>query len=135
MKKANLFVLWVALGASPVWAQTEGGLSGVGNDRAGASVADVPVTSRSFDTGGLNKVAMVSSGDYPVRFVATDFHAGDFVWGTPSVPAGLSQARGGAAPAGGPANPDALTWHGITLYGAYDVGLGWVSHGLAGKRL
>ena len=24
----------------------------------------------------------------------------------------------------------ALTWHGITLYGAYDVGLGWVSHGL-----
>ncbi|SPF42249.1 conserved exported hypothetical protein [Candidatus Sulfotelmatobacter kueseliae] len=24
----------------------------------------------------------------------------------------------------------ALTWHGITLYGAYDVGAGWVSHGL-----
>ncbi len=24
----------------------------------------------------------------------------------------------------------ALTWHGITIYGAYDVGLGWVSHGL-----
>jgi predicted porin len=23
-----------------------------------------------------------------------------------------------------------LTWHGITLYGTYDVGLGWVSHGL-----
>jgi predicted porin len=23
-----------------------------------------------------------------------------------------------------------LTWHGITLFGAYDVGLGWVSHGL-----
>ncbi|MFY9979814.1 MAG: hypothetical protein WAK22_16425, partial [Candidatus Sulfotelmatobacter sp.] len=22
-----------------------------------------------------------------------------------------------------------LTWHGITLYGAYDVGVGWVSHG------
>ena len=26
---------------------------------------------------------------------------------------------------------DSLTWHGITLYGAYDIGLGWVSHGLA----
>ena len=25
---------------------------------------------------------------------------------------------------------DTLTWHGITLYGAYDVGFGWVSHGL-----
>ena len=24
----------------------------------------------------------------------------------------------------------ALTWHGITLYGAYDVGIGYVSHGL-----
>ena len=23
-----------------------------------------------------------------------------------------------------------LTWHGITLYGTYDVGFGWVSHGL-----
>src|SRR5580704_14232538 len=23
-----------------------------------------------------------------------------------------------------------LTWHGITLYGAYDLGVGWVSHGL-----
>ena len=23
-----------------------------------------------------------------------------------------------------------LTWHGITLYGAYDAGIGWVSHGL-----
>jgi predicted porin len=24
----------------------------------------------------------------------------------------------------------ALTWHGITLYGAYDAGIGWVSHGM-----
>src|SRR6201999_794103 len=23
-----------------------------------------------------------------------------------------------------------LTWRGITLYGAYDIGVGWVSHGL-----
>jgi len=23
-----------------------------------------------------------------------------------------------------------LTWHGITVYGAYDIGVGWVSHGL-----
>src|ERR1700739_3839011 len=23
-----------------------------------------------------------------------------------------------------------LTWNGITLYGSYDVGVGWVSHGL-----
>jgi predicted porin len=48
----------------------------------------------------------------------------------------------GPAPAA-PATPEAcasfqdfvatacpLTWHGITIYGAYDVGVGWVSHGL-----
>ena len=23
-----------------------------------------------------------------------------------------------------------LTWHGITLYGTYDIGVGWVSHGM-----
>jgi len=28
----------------------------------------------------------------------------------------------------------ALTFHGITLYGTYDVGVGYVSHGLTGKR-
>jgi predicted porin len=51
--------------------------------------------------------------------------------------------RTGAQPAGLSKKPDpcasgrefaasdcALTWHGITLYGAYDVGVGWVSHGL-----
>ena len=27
-----------------------------------------------------------------------------------------------------------LTWHGITLYGTYDVGVGWVSHGLPENR-
>lgn len=40
-----------------------------------------------------------------------------------------------AAPPAAPAKPDVpasdwLTWHGVTLYGAYDVGVGWVSHGL-----
>ena len=44
----------------------------------------------------------------------------------------------GAAEAAGPLHewarirePDCtLTWHGITVYGAYDIGVGWVSHGL-----
>jgi predicted porin len=26
--------------------------------------------------------------------------------------------------------PGSFTWHGITLYGTYDIGVGWVSHGL-----
>src|ERR1700675_4621708 len=56
--------------------------------------------------------------------------------------AGVARAAEGPAPAAPPA-PAAcssfhefvatdcpLTWNGITLYGAYDVGVGWVSHGL-----
>jgi predicted porin len=56
--------------------------------------------------------------------------------------AGVARASEGPAPAA-PPTPAActsfhefitsdcpLTWNGITLYGTYDVGLGWVSHGL-----
>src|SRR5271165_6729636 len=56
--------------------------------------------------------------------------------------AGVARAAEGSGPAA-PPTPAAcasfqefvdtacpLTWHGITLYGAYDVGVGWVSHGL-----
>lgn len=56
--------------------------------------------------------------------------------------AGVTRAAEGPAPAA-PPTPEAcasfqefvatacpLTWHGITIYGAYDVGVGWVSHGL-----
>ena len=52
-------------------------------------------------------------------------------------------ARGAEPAAAAPAAPEAcgsvkefvatdcaLTWNGITIYGAYDVGVGWVSHGL-----
>jgi len=28
------------------------------------------------------------------------------------------------------ADDGSLTWHGVTIYGTYDVGVGWVSHGL-----
>jgi predicted porin len=44
--------------------------------------------------------------------------------------AGLNQVKTSEPAPATPPNPDALTWHGITLYGAYDVGFGWVSHGL-----
>lgn len=43
-------------------------------------------------------------------------------------------ASASSAPSGAPtkvdAAPSSMTWHGITLYGTYDIGLGWVSHGL-----
>jgi predicted porin len=41
---------------------------------------------------------------------------------------GASSSQDAAAKADAASTP--LTWHGITLYGAFDVGVGWVSHGL-----
>jgi predicted porin len=41
-------------------------------------------------------------------------------------------AAGARAPSAAPPKSDdgSLTWHGVTIYGTYDVGVGWVSHGL-----
>ncbi len=44
--------------------------------------------------------------------------------------AAAAQSTGSDAPTKTEAASDSLTWNGITLYGAYDIGLGWVSHGL-----
>jgi len=62
------------------------------------------------------------------------------VLAAPGAPALAQLTSPDAAPApGSSASPDAaaksdaaapLTWHGITLYGTFDVGVGWVSHGL-----
>jgi predicted porin len=46
---------------------------------------------------------------------------------TASAP-GASSSQAPAPPADAAEHP--LTWHGITIYGAYDIGVGWVSHGL-----
>ena len=55
----------------------------------------------------------------------------------------VSLAQNAPSPPAAPSAPDAcangreflatecsLSWHGVTIYGAYDVGVGWVSHGL-----
>jgi predicted porin len=63
--------------------------------------------------------------------------AGTLVFLLPSV----SQSQAGGSPAEHTPDPCTsghefattdctLTWHGITVYGAYDIGAGWVSHGL-----
>ena len=44
--------------------------------------------------------------------------------------AGFDQSPAREAASATPSGPGSLTWHGITFYGAYDVGFGWVSHGL-----
>jgi predicted porin len=46
-------------------------------------------------------------------------------------PSGAIQQVEAGPPAEKPKPGDgSLTWHGVTLYGTYDAGIGWVSHGL-----
>jgi predicted porin len=123
-------------------------VSGVVTDQNGAGIRDVAVTVRNVDTGATRTIATDGMGQY---------HASGLRPGFIEIRAakqGFSDAtRTGINLAVGQEStidikmqrntPDAcasghefattdctLTWHGITLYGAYDVGVGWVSHGL-----
>ena len=131
----------VLIFATPPGVQAQAGLSGVVTDPSGSAVANVLVTAtnegtsraREEKTGadGVYKFSL-PPGDYFVKFTATGFKTADITSLTKSVTetAGFDQVQPHEpAPAAPPAS-DALTWHGITLYGAYDVGVGWVSHGL-----
>ena len=143
-----LLLLWLAMGAFPAWAQTGASLSGVVTDQTGAALPDVAVTIKNADTGATSTIATDGGGHYeasglpPGRFEIRVAKQGF-----------ADETRAGISLAGGqnttvdfkmqPSNPDAcasghefattdctLTWHGITLYGAYDIGVGYVSHGL-----
>ncbi len=77
------------------------------------------------------------AGAYPAKLTASAFTAPSIELANLNMAgvAGFNQAQAGepapaAAPAANSPGSDALTWHGITLYGAYDVGFGWVRHGL-----
>jgi predicted porin len=133
----SLFLL--AMGALSARAQTGGSLSGGVMDPTGAALPHVAVSIKNVDTGatkiggdGVYKLALLLPSDYPGMFPATGFKTAGIeplnlnVTGTP----GLSQMQAREQAPAVPPNPDALTWHGITAYGVYDVGLGWVSHGL-----
>jgi predicted porin len=143
-----LLLLWLAMGAFPAWAQTGATLSGVVTNQTGAALPDVAVTIRNADTGATRTIATDGGGRYqasglpPGRFEIRAAKQG-FADETRT---GIGLAVGQDATVDiklQPSTPDAcasghefattdctLTWHGITLYGAYDVGVGWVSHGL-----
>ncbi len=147
MNQAKLVLLGLAMGALPVWAlplgaQMGAGSSGVGTGQTGAigRGAATPLQ-RGGDGAGReeaesgDRLASLLAGEAPATWRATRFTSTVFQPFTIDriETAGLSgrnevQFRE-QAPAT-PSNPDALTWHGITVYGVYDIGLGWVSHGL-----
>jgi predicted porin len=136
------------LSAFPARAQTGASLSGVVTDQSGAALHDVAVTIRNVDTGATRTIETDRGGHYQ----ASGLRPGTFEIRAAS-PGFADEARMGISLAVGQdatvdikmqlKAPDAcasgrefattdcaLTWHGITLYGAYDVGVGWVSHGL-----
>ena len=150
MRMAYLFIAAVGflLSSSLAWAQTGVSLSGVVTDQTGAALRDVAVTIKNVDTGGTRTIATDGAG----HFQASGLPAGHseiraakqgFADETRT---GISLAVGQDAAVDIKMQlrtPDAcasghefattdctLTWHGITLYGAYDIGFGWVSHGL-----
>jgi len=136
------------MGASPVWAQTGGGVSGVVTDQNGKALADVTVTVMNIDTAKTRTIATDGSGHYQV----SGLPAGNFE--IRAAKQGFAEeTRTGVSLTGGQGAtvdvklqsraPDvcangreflttdcSLTWHGVTLYGAYDAGIGYVSHGL-----
>ncbi|MGO4884432.1 MAG: carboxypeptidase regulatory-like domain-containing protein, partial [Bryobacteraceae bacterium] len=140
--------LWLAMGAFPAWAQTGASLSGVVTNQSGTALPDVAVTIKKVDTGATRKVATDGGGHYQ----ATGLPPGLFE--IRAAKQGFAdETRTGVSLAVGQdatvdikmqkSTPDVcasghefattdctLTWHGITLYGAYDVGVGWVNHGL-----
>jgi predicted porin len=148
-------VALILMAASATQAQVVGAISGTVVDSSGAAVANVLVTAthkgtnqaRKEVTGsdGVYKFSLLPTGDYRVKFTTAGFKTADIksvaVNGTETV--SLNQVLAHEPAQAAPPTPDpcasgrefattdcALTWHGVTLYGAYDVGVGWVSHGL-----
>jgi predicted porin len=152
MRKAYLFIAAVGfmLSSSLILAQAQTGasLSGVITDQTGADLRDVAVTITNVDTGVTRTVATDGGGHYQVSGLPPgrlEIRAAKQGFAD-ETRRGISLAVGQEAMVDikmQPRPPDpcasghefattdcALTWHGITLYGAYDVGVGWVSHGL-----
>jgi predicted porin len=152
MRKAYLSIAAVVflLSSSLIFtqAQTGASLSGVVTDQTGAALRDVAVTIKNADTGATRTIATDGGGHYqasglrPGRFeirAAKQGFADEMRLGI-SIAVGqddtvdirMQRSTPDACASGREfATTDcALTWHGITLYGAYDVGVGWVSHGL-----
>jgi predicted porin len=147
-----LLIAFVALSlflvAPQAWTQTGASLSGVVTNQSGAALPNVAVTIKNLDTaetrtiitdgGGRYQASGLPQGRFEIRAAKQGFDD--------ETRAGISLAVGQGATvdirmqmkapdvcASGRefATTDCtLTWHGVTLYGAYDVGAGWVNHGL-----
>jgi len=145
---AAILLFLLACAAPSAGAQTGASLSGVVTDQTGAALRDVAVTIKNVDTGATRTIVTDGGGHYQ----ASGLPPGNFEIRA-AKPGFADETRTGISLAAAQdatvdikmqrKTPDpctsghefattdcTLTWHGVTLYGAYDVGVGWVSHGL-----
>jgi predicted porin len=136
------------MGTFPAWAQTGASLSGVVTDQTGAPLPEAAVTIKNLSTGETRTIPTDGAGRYqasglpPGRLeiraakpgFADERRTGiSLAVGQDATADIRMQASTSDACASGHeflTTDCALTWHGITVYGAYDIGVGWVSHGL-----
>jgi predicted porin len=148
LAQAFLLLLWLVMGAFPASAQTGASLSGMVTNQAGVVLPDVAVTIKNVATGETRTIATDGAG----HFQASGLPAGRFEIRAAKqgfgdkIRAGISLTVGQDTTVDikmEQSTPDpctsghefattdcSLTWHGITVYGAYDIGVGYVTHGL-----
>jgi predicted porin len=139
---------FLLLSATGAVAQDSTNISGQVLDPSGSAVKEAVVTARNLDTGlerstttddkGRYEIHGLQPGQVEVRAAKQGF--------SEHTNSAISLAVGQGATADIKLQPKAadvcasgrefatsdcaLTFHGVTLYGAYDLGIGWVSHGL-----
>ena len=136
------------LSSAPAWAQTGANLSGMVTDQTGAPITGAAVSATNVDTAmarntttdhsGRYQFQALPVGNYEIRVSKGGFgeqlRSGIVLAASQDATADIRMQRSGPeACASGHeflTTDCTLTWHGITLYGAYDIGVGWVSHGL-----
>ena len=129
-------------------AQTGASLSGVVTDQTGAAIPDVAVTIKSLDTAETRTIVTDGGGHYQTsglppgrleiraekRGFADETRARITLAAGQDAQVDIKMQRSTPDPCTSGhefATTDCtLTYHGVTVYGAYDVGVGWVSHGL-----
>jgi predicted porin len=111
-------------------------MPGAASDQAAAALPDppssTPALGKASTTTGASAYRdfLLAPGADSASFVAANANPALSFTGGPAFNQQASAQPQTSEPATAAPASDALTWHGITLYGAYDVGLGWVSHGL-----
>jgi predicted porin len=151
--KAKTVLAWAVLIISSTlgfqaWAQTGASVSGVVTDQNGAAIHDAAVTIKNVGAGETRTIATDGEGRYhtsglPVGHVdiravkqgfADETRTGIVLVAGQDAGIDIQMQRKSADPCTTghefSTSDCSLTWHGITLYGAYDIGVGYVSHGL-----